>query len=84
MFRGGPFRSTAKASPFVGVGSGVGLVGAYMLSILLEGRLYGITPLDPISYGGAVALFAIVAAFASGVPALRAVRSDPLGAFRDG
>jgi putative ABC transport system permease protein len=45
--------------------------------------VYGMTPRDPLTLGGAVALLAIVALFASYGPAWRASRLQPMDALRD-
>jgi putative ABC transport system permease protein len=44
--------------------------------------LFGITPLDPLTYVAVTALLLAVATLASGVPAWRASRVDPLAALR--
>ena len=64
------------------LGMAVGLVGALWLTRLLASLLYGVSPHDPLTYGGAVILLAIVALAASAVPARRAARCDPLRALR--
>ena len=63
-----------------------GLLTGGLLAIgdfyLLRKVLYGVGPLDPVSYGGISALFLIVAIAASYVPARRATRVDPAVALR--
>ncbi len=49
---------------------------------ILEGMLFGLTPLDPTTWAGVAVLFAIVAAVAAYVPARRATSIDPLRALR--
>lgn len=71
------------AAAIVGIGTGAGLVGAYMLSILLANRLYGVAQVDPISYAAAATLFALVAAAACWMPTRAAMRADPLETLRD-
>jgi putative ABC transport system permease protein len=73
----------SDAASIVAVGTATGFIGAYMLSILLANRLYGVTQMDPISYVGAGALFAVVAGVACWTPARTAMRSDPLETLRD-
>jgi putative ABC transport system permease protein len=72
-----------NAAAIVVVGTGVGLVGAYMLSILLANQLYGVAQVDPLSYGGAALLFALVAALACWMPARAAMRADPVETLRE-
>jgi ABC-type antimicrobial peptide transport system permease subunit len=45
--------------------------------------IYGMTPRDPWTLGGAVALLAAVALFASYAPAWKASRLQPMEALRD-
>ncbi|MGB8535959.1 MAG: FtsX-like permease family protein [Acidobacteriaceae bacterium] len=60
------------------VGAGVGLVGAFIVSHLMAGLLYGISPYDLSIFAGVTAVLTAVAIAASYVPALRAMRLDPI------
>ena len=64
------------------IGIGIGLAGAIALTRYLEGMLYGVTPLDPLTYVATVALFAAVASIAAYLPARRATKIDPMTALR--
>jgi len=64
------------------VGVALGLTGAAGLTRYLEGMLFALTPLDPVTFVAVALLFAAVAAVASYVPARRATRVDPLVALR--
>jgi len=64
------------------VGIVAGLSGAAMLSRYLEGLLFGVTPLDPITFASATVLFAVVALAAASGPVRRATGVDPLVALR--
>ena len=66
----------------VGVGLVAGLVLAVWLTRLLSGLLYGVSPLDPATWIGAVAVLAVTAGAALILPARRATRIDPLRAIR--
>jgi putative ABC transport system permease protein len=64
------------------IGIGVGLAGALALSRFVSSLLFGVKPVDPVTYG-AVTLLVIAAALLSCyVPALRALRVDPVSALR--
>ena len=60
----------------------LGLAGAAGVAKLISTLLFNVAPLDPLIYGGVVLLFALVAALACLLPALRASRIDPLIALR--
>jgi putative ABC transport system permease protein len=60
-----------------------GLIGAAMLTRLLQTMLYNVKPFDPITYSVIPALLASVALIACLVPARRATQVDPLVALRE-
>jgi len=64
------------------VGIALGLAAAVAGTRLLQGMLFGITPLDPRTFIAVSLLFALVAALASYVPARRATKVDPMVALR--
>jgi putative ABC transport system permease protein len=64
------------------IGILVGLVGAWALSRTMVHLLVGISASDPVTYLGVIALLLAVALLACGIPALRAVRVDPVIALR--
>jgi ABC-type antimicrobial peptide transport system permease subunit len=55
---------------------------AAMVTRLLSGLLFGVTPLDLPTFGMAAGLFIAVAVLAGCVPAWRASRIDPVAALR--
>jgi predicted permease len=59
-------------------GTGVGLVGAFIVSHLMGGLLYGVSPYDLSTFAGVTAVLTAVAIAASYIPALRAMRLDPI------
>ena len=63
-------------------GAALGLAGGLLLARAMRSLLYGVGASDPLTFGGVVVLFALVAAVASWVPARRAVRMSPLTALR--
>ncbi len=64
----------------IGVVAGVPL--AMLIGRAMSSSLYGVKPLDTLTYGLAVAGVAVVALFASAAPASRAASVDPLRALR--
>ena len=65
-----------------GVGMLLGLIGAALLSRYLDRLLFGLTPLDPVTFLLVSLVLAAVAVFACYVPASRAMRLDPAKALR--
>jgi ABC-type lipoprotein release transport system permease subunit len=66
----------------VGVGLAIGGGLAFAASRLVEGRLYGVEPHDPLALGLAIGLLVFVALSATYLPARRASRLDPMAALR--
>jgi len=64
------------------VGIVLGLAGAAVATRLLQGMLFGVTPLDPTTFIVVSLTFGLVAPVASYVPARRATRVDPMIALR--
>lgn len=67
----------------LGMGILVGVGVSMVVGKLLSGALFGVTPLDPLSLGGASLVLALVATAACYLPALRASRLEPLTALRE-
>jgi putative ABC transport system permease protein len=65
-------------------GVGIGIVAAFFAVRLLRTLLFGVTPLDPLTFAIVPPALLAVAALACYVPALRAVRLDPTRALRAG
>jgi putative ABC transport system permease protein len=63
-------------------GAVIGVAGSLLLSRLLGPLLFGVSAYDPATYATVLALLAIVAVWASYVPARRAGRIEPLVALR--
>ncbi|HEY6969311.1 MAG TPA: ABC transporter permease [Candidatus Angelobacter sp.] len=64
------------------IGIGCGLAGAAAVTRVLGSLLYGVNPLDPLTYIAVTAGLAAAAALASYLPALRASAVDPVVALR--
>jgi putative ABC transport system permease protein len=65
------------------VGAAVGLVAAVAVTQLIASLLFGVTALDPISYATTVGALLLTALAATALPAMRAMRVDPISALRD-
>ena len=59
-------------------GAAVGLVGALIVAHLMAGLLYGVSPYDLSTFATVTAVLTTVAIAASYIPALRAMRLDPI------
>jgi putative ABC transport system permease protein len=66
-----------------GVGLAIGLAAAAVLARWGASLLYGVTPLDPVTFGFLPLLIVLVTAGASVLPAWRASRVDPVKALRN-
>jgi putative ABC transport system permease protein len=73
----------ARGARLVGAGMIAGLAGAWALSGLLKGLLFGIGPRDVATYLAVPAVLASVALVAAYVPARRASRLEPMDALRE-
>jgi putative ABC transport system permease protein len=65
-----------------GVGAALGLAAAAGLTRLMSSLLFGVTPLDPVTYAAVSALLILAAVLASYLPARRAIAIDPVEALR--
>jgi putative ABC transport system permease protein len=66
----------------VGVGLLLGLAGSFALTRLMSGVLFGVKPMDPITFAGVVVVFGAVAVAGTLLPARRAMRIEPTIALR--
>ena len=66
------------ALALTGIGVAIGLVGAASLTRLMTSLLFGIAPMDPLTYAAVPAVLLSAAALASYLPARRAAAVDPV------
>ena len=66
----------------VAAGLALGLGAAFALTRLLDGLLFGVSGLDPLSFTAAAAALVLAASAASFMPARRAAALDPVAALR--
>lgn len=65
-----------------GIGAAIGLIAAAVLTQAMRSLLFGITPLDPVSYLTVPGILAVAALLASYLPARRAASVDPVQTLR--
>lgn len=71
-----------EGAKFAAGGIALGLAGAFLLARLLASQLYGISPIDAVTYISVAVLVSIVTLAACYVPARRAMAIDPIIALR--
>jgi predicted permease len=71
-----------SALVLTGVGVGIGLGAAAGLTRLMKSLLFGVSPLDPLTYAAIPLVLAVCAVVASYLPARRAAAVDPAEALR--
>jgi putative ABC transport system permease protein len=72
----------AQGLRLVAVGVAIGALGSWVLGRALVAALAGLSPADPVAFGGATAVLLIVALAASYFPARRAAGLNPVEALR--
>jgi putative ABC transport system permease protein len=70
------------AARVIGAGALIGLALAALLAQTISTFLFGVVPLDPLTFIAVIVFLCATAALASLVPALRAAHVDPVVAFR--
>jgi FtsX-like permease family protein/MacB-like protein len=64
------------------IGVTMGLCGAALASRLVSSLIFGVAPLDPLTFAAVSAVLILVAGTATLIPALQASRTDPMSALR--
>jgi ABC-type antimicrobial peptide transport system permease subunit len=60
-----------------------GIISSIILTHLIQSLLYGVSGTDPVALLTAVGVLALAAFLACLIPALRAIRVDPITALRE-
>ena len=71
-----------KGIVLTGIGVALGVIGAGATARFLQSMLFGIEPLDPLTFAAVALGFTAIAAAASYLPARHATRVDPVVALR--
>jgi predicted permease len=71
-----------EGAKFYAFGVTLGLAGAFAATRLLRSELYGVRPVDSVTYAAVALAMALVTLLACYLPARRATRVDPLIALR--
>jgi putative ABC transport system permease protein len=71
-----------EGAKFSFTGIALGLAGALAVTRLLAGELYGVKPMDAVTYAGVAIMMAMITLLACYVPTRRAMRVDPMVALR--
>jgi putative ABC transport system permease protein len=72
----------AQAFGLALIGTSIGLAGASGLARFLSSFLFGVNPIDPVTFAMVGAVVLVVALTACYIPARRAARVDPMAALR--
>jgi putative ABC transport system permease protein len=73
---------TMNAARVIAMGAVIGLVLAAVAARLIETMLFGVRPLDPLTFGLVLIVILVTAVVAVAGPAWRATRIDPASALR--
>jgi macrolide transport system ATP-binding/permease protein len=71
-----------KGLTLTGIGAAIGVAASFQATRLLGYLLYRVSPQDPFAFAAAFLTVAVAASAACLVPALRAMRTDPIHALR--
>jgi putative ABC transport system permease protein len=71
-----------EGAQLAAVGMGIGLVVALPLMRIISRLLFGVNAADPVTFGATALVILLVTVAASYLPALRAIKVDPVVALR--
>jgi predicted permease len=72
-----------NALGLIAAGLGLGVAGAIALTRVMKSLLFGVSPLDPVTFATACACMLAIGMFAGFVPASRAAKINPVVTLRD-
>jgi predicted permease len=72
----------AETGVLIGIGLAIGVPVSLVSARVVQSKLFGLKPADPLTLAGALGVMLLVAAVAGYIPARRASRVDPLVALR--
>jgi ABC-type antimicrobial peptide transport system permease subunit len=64
------------------IGAGIGVVGALVMTHWIRSLLFGVHPLDALTFASVITILGLVSLLASYIPARRATKVDPMIALR--
>jgi putative ABC transport system permease protein len=71
-----------QAAALGALGVGLGLLIAWPVALLIHGQLYGVQAIDPATFLAVPIVLLVISALAAVVPAVKAMRIDPIQALR--
>jgi predicted permease len=71
-----------QALRLLGIGAAIGVACALLGTRYIESQLFGVTPTDPLTFVVTCVLLTVAGIASSVVPAIRAMRVDPIAALR--
>jgi putative ABC transport system permease protein len=74
---------TQRGLQIVAIGLATGVSIGLVMAHLIQGLLYGVSPIDPVSFGVSLLCLGVAAILACLLPALRAIRINPITALRE-
>jgi putative ABC transport system permease protein len=74
---------TQRGFQIVGIGLLTGLALGLLAAHFIQGLLYGVSPIDPISLGVSLLFLGVATVLACLLPALRVIRINPITALRE-
>lgn len=71
-----------RVAVMVGAGIAFGLLAATLLARVIRSQLFGVEPIDGLTFAAGAALFGLLSVIAAAIPVRTAMRVDPVSALR--